>query len=184
MRDKTRNSSFSCLWSFSWTIAQSFGVLGRFTTTLRTNTCLRVYDQNLIVFVFYGRFISYCPLFRGLRAIYNDIKTWYMLERYDPKLVVFRVLWLFSWAIAHSFGVPGRFTATLRPDTCLRVMTKKSSFSCFMVVFMGYCPQFLGSRWICMPRKNPYMIERYDQKLVVFAFYGRFHELLPTILGL
>ena len=29
-----------------------------------------------------------------------------------------------------------------------------------------------------------YMFESYDQKLLVFAFYGRFHELLHTILGL
>src|SRR3954467_8307625 len=34
-----------------------------------------------------------------------------------------------------------------------------------------------------MRRKNPYMFERYDQKLVVFAFYGCFYDLLPTILG-
>ena len=34
-----------------------------------------------------------------------------------------------------------------------------------------------------MPRKNPYMFERYEQKLVVFAFYGRLHELLPIVLG-
>jgi len=52
-----------------------------------------------------------------------------------------------------------------------------------MAIFMSYCPQFWGSRRICMPRKNPYMFERYDQKLVIFAFYGSFHELLPTDLG-
>jgi hypothetical protein len=28
-----------------------------------------------------------------------------------------------------------------------------------------------------------YMFERRDQKLVVFVFYGRFHNLLPTVLG-
>ena len=27
------------------------------------------------------------------------------------------------------------------------------------------------------------MFESYDQKLVVFAFCGNFHELLPTVLG-
>jgi hypothetical protein len=37
---------------------------------------------------------------------------------------------------------------------------------------------------ICMPRKKPYMFERYEQKLVVFVFYGRFHELLPIVFGL
>uniref|UniRef100_A0ACD6AJP3 Uncharacterized protein n=1 Tax=Avena sativa TaxID=4498 RepID=A0ACD6AJP3_AVESA len=34
---------------------------------------------------------------------------------------------------------------------------------------------------ICMSRKNPDMFERYDQKLAVLAFDGRFHELLPTV---
>src|SRR3954467_3913604 len=74
-----------------------------------------------------------------------------------------------------------RFTTTLRRDTCLRVMTKNSFFSCFMVIFMSYCPRFLGSRRICIPRKNRYMFDRYDQKLFVFAFYGRFHEILPIV---
>src|SRR3954469_25161319 len=80
--------------------------------------------------------------------------------------------------------VLGRFTATSRPDTCLRGMTKNSSFSCFMVIFISYCPQLWGCRRICMPRTNPYMFDSYAHKLVVFAFYCRFHELLPTVLGL
>src|SRR3954470_8836694 len=60
---------------------------------------------------------------------------------------------------------------------------KNSSFSCFMVVFMSYCPLFRVCRAICMARKTRYMFESYDQKLIVFAFYGRFHELLPTVFG-
>ena len=55
-------------------------------------------------------------------------------------------------------------------------MTKNSSFSCFMDVFMSYCTQFGSSRAI-------YMFERYDKKFVTFAFYGRFHELSPIVLG-
>src|SRR3954465_4097219 len=52
-----------------------------------------------------------------------------------------------------------------------------------MSVFMSYCPQFWGSKAICMARKTRYMFESYDQKLIVFAFYGRFNELLPTVFG-
>src|SRR3954467_2970754 len=102
-----------------------------------------------------------------------------------------------SLVIAHSFGVQGRFT-------CLRNLTKKSSFLRFIAVFMSnfgvpgrfirfkdmiknspfcvyghfmsYCPQFWFSRAI-------YEFERFDQKVVIFAFYGRFHELLPIVLG-
>src|SRR3954470_2513001 len=80
-----------------------------------------------------------------------------------------------------QFYDSGLFKATLRPGTCFRVMPKNSSFSCFMVIFMSYCPQFLGFSRICMSRKNPDMFERYDQKLAVLVFYGRFHELLPTV---
>src|SRR5215216_8042540 len=56
--------------------------------------------------------------------------------------------------------VLGRFRTTLRHDTCLRVMTKKSLFLCFLVIFISYCPQFLSSRRIFMPRKNTYMFNR------------------------
>src|SRR3954466_16070927 len=70
--------------------------------------------------------------------------------------------------------VLGLFKATLRTGTCLRVMPKNSSFLCFMVIFMSYCPKFLGFSRICMSRKNPGMFERYDQKLAVLAFYGCF----------
>src|SRR3954468_1657633 len=46
----------------------------------------------------------------------------------------------------------------------------------------GYNPQpCIGS---LKPRKSPRnMFESYDQNPIVFAFYGRFQELLPTILG-
>ena len=62
-------------------------------------------------------------------------------------------------------------------------MTQNSQFSRFIAVFHELLPIFLGSRRICMPRKNPYLFEIYDKKLVVFSFYGRFHDLLPIVLG-
>ena len=34
-------------------------------------------------------FMIYCPLFWGSSEIYNDIKTRYMFDSYDQKLVVF-----------------------------------------------------------------------------------------------
>ena len=62
-------------------------------------------------------------------------------------------------------------------------MSKNSSFSRFMDVFISYCPRF-GCSWaICRAHKTRYMFENYDQKLVVFIFYGRYHELLPKVLG-
>jgi len=32
-----------------------------------------------------------------------------------------------------------------------------------------------------MTRKTRYMFETYDQKLIIFTFYGCFHELLPRV---
>ena len=139
-------------------------------SNLKKRHMFESYDQNLVVFVFYGHFHEFLPTVFGfqldLHASEEPLHVWDIWL----KIRSFPVLWLFSWAIAHNFMVLGRFTATLRNDTCLRVMTKNSSFSCFMVIFMSYCPQFLGSSWICMPRKKRYMFERYDEKLVVFTF--------------
>src|SRR3954468_4707410 len=60
-------------------------------------------------------------------------------------------------------------------------MTKNSSFSCFIVVLMSYCPHFWCYRMICMARKTRYIFKTYEQKLIVFASYYRFHELCPQI---
>src|SRR3954466_6046127 len=97
---------------------------------------------------FMAVFMSYCPLFRGSRAIYSDLPTRYMLERYDQKLVVFVFCGRFHELLPHSLGVLGRFTVTFRPDTCWTDMTRNPSFSRFMAVFMSYCPYFYGSRAI------------------------------------
>ena len=152
-----------------------------FNSNLQTRYMFESYDQKLVVFLFCGHFHELLPRVFGFQedwhASLEPIHVWEIW----PKTRRFRILWPFSWAISHSFMVLGWFTTTLRRDACLRVMTKNSFISCFMVIFMCYCPQFLGSRRICMPRKNSYMFEIYDQKLIVFVFYGRFHELLPLV---
>jgi hypothetical protein len=48
---------------------------------------------------------------------------------------------------------------------------------------MNYCPQCWGSGVIYKVHDTQYMFKRHDQKLIVFAFYGHFHELLPIVLG-
>ena len=62
-------------------------------------------------------------------------------------------------------------------------MTRNMSLSCFLAVFMSYRPQFGVSRAIYSDLKARYMFESYNQKLVVFMFFGRFHELLPVFFG-
>ena len=118
---------------------------------------------------FMAIFMRNCPQFWGSKGIY-------MFESYDQTLVCFRLLCPFSEVINHNIGVPWLFKMTIKPDTCLSVMTKNSLFSCFMAVFMSYCQEFCGSKMI-------YMFESHDQAIVVFAYYGRFHELLPIFLG-
>src|SRR4051812_6330057 len=117
----TKKSSFFHFWLFSCVISHSFGVLGRFTTTVRTRymfdgttknssfscfldvfmsyfphfwgsgrfTCLTVMTKILLFSCFVAVCMSYFPQFGRSRVIY-------MFERYDQKLVVFCVLWLFS----------------------------------------------------------------------------------------
>ena len=127
--------------------------------------------------------MSYSPQFLGSCWICNAYKTRYMFEIYDKKTRSFLVLWSFSWAIAHYLGVPGRFTTTLRPDTSWRDMTQNSQFSRFIAVFHELLPIFLGSRRICMPRKNPYLFESYAQKLVVFVLMAILMSYWPHFWG-
>ena len=126
------NRRFRVLWSFSWVIAHIFGVPGRFNMTARHDTCLRAWSKTCH-FCFLWPFswaIAHSLGFQG------DLQVWELW----PKTRRFCVLWPFSWVIAHNIGVPGRFKMTGRPDTCLRVMTKNSSYSCFMAIFMRNCP--------------------------------------------
>src|SRR4051812_40071944 len=53
---------------------------------------------------------------------------------------------------------------------------KTRLFLHFMDIFMSYCPQFWYYRAI-------YMFWIFDQNHVLFAIYGNFHEILPTVLG-
>jgi hypothetical protein len=48
---------------------------------------------------------------------------------------------------------------------------------------MSYCPLFCGSGVIYTKYDIPYILEQDDKKLIFYAFYGLFRELLPTVLG-
>jgi hypothetical protein len=53
----------------------------------------------------------------------------------------------------------------------------------FRAVFKSYYPLFWGSVEIYKEYDSLYILERNDEKNCRFCIYGRFHELLPTILG-
>ena len=89
------------------------------------------------------------------------------VSRDDQKFVVL-VFYDRFHELFHSSRFLGRITTTIRPDTCLTILTKKLSISHIMAVLMSYCPQFWGSTVIYNDPKTRYMFESYDQKLVVF----------------
>ena len=60
---------------------------------------------------------------------------------------------------------------------------QNTSFSRFIAVFSSYCPKFWVSIAIYNDLKARYMFQSYDKKLMVFVFFDRFNELLPTDLG-
>jgi hypothetical protein len=67
-------------------------------------------------------------------------------------------------------------------STCLRGMSKNSSFFCFRAVFVSYCPLFWGSIEIYKEYDSLYILERNDKKTCRFFMYGHFRELLATVL--
>jgi hypothetical protein len=143
----SKTHSFCVLGPFSWTISHNFGFPDWFTRTITRSTYLRCTTKNLSFCVFRAVFVSYCPLFWSSVDIYKEYDSLYIFKR-NEKNSSFLCLWLFSWTITHSFGVPGWFTRPMTLSTCLSGMTKNSSFLHFRAVFMSYCPQFWGSRVI------------------------------------
>jgi hypothetical protein len=129
-RGMIKNSLFLGLCPFSWAIAHSFGILGWFTRSMTLSTCLRGMTKNSSFLRFRDVLVSYCPQFWGSVKIYKEYASLYIFERNDKKLIVF-ALWPFSWAFAHSFGVPMWFTRPMTHGIFLRGMNKKSSFFTF-----------------------------------------------------
>jgi hypothetical protein len=139
--------------------------------------------KKLVIFRFYGHFRELLPTVLGFRV---DLQgPWHSVHVWEawPKTHRFCVLRTFSWAIAHCFGVQGWFTRSMTLSTCLRGMTKNSSFLRFTDIFVSYCPQFWGSVKIYKEYDCLYILERNDKKTCRFCVYGRFRELLPTVLG-
>jgi hypothetical protein len=116
-------------------------------------------DKKLVIFAFYRYFHELLPTvlgFRGdLQGLWHSVYVW---EAW-PKTCRFCLLGMFSWAIAHSFGVLGWFTRSTTISTCSRGMTKNSSFLHFRDVFVSYCPQFWGSVMIYKEYDSLYIFE-------------------------
>jgi hypothetical protein len=86
--------------------------------------------------------------FRGdLQGRWHSVHVW---EAW-PKTCRFNVIGPFSWAIVHSFRVLGWFTRPMTLSTCLRGMTKNSSFLRFWPFLwaIAHSLGFLG--WFARP---------------------------------
>jgi hypothetical protein len=167
-RNDKKDLSFLRVWSFSWAIAHSFGVLGLSTRPTTLSTCLRGMTKNSSFLHFRAVFVSYYPQFWDSGVIYKAHYTQHIFQRPDQKLVVFCILGPFSWAIAHSFGFPEWLTRSMTLSTCLRGMTKNSSFLHFRAIFVSYCPLFWGSVEIYQKYDSLYILERNDKKNLSF----------------
>jgi hypothetical protein len=62
-------------------------------------------------------------------------------------------------------------------------MAKNSSFLHFRAVFVGYCPLFWGSVEIYKKYDSLYILERNDEKIVVFAIMAVFMNYRPLFWG-
>src|SRR3954464_13138870 len=92
-----------------------FWVFGRFAWLVRPDTCLRVMTKSSSFSRFIAVFMSYCPQFWGFQCDLYGLRDSIHVLELGPKTHSFRVLWLFSWAIAHNFGVLRRFAWLERP---------------------------------------------------------------------
>ena len=127
------------------------------------------HDQKLVIFVFYGRFHELSHIVLGFQG---DLHVWELW----PKTRRFCVLWPFSWVIAHNIKVPGQFKMTGGPDTCLRAWPKTRHFRFLWPSSWEIAHSFgVPRRFTCLRVMTKHSF--------VFAFYVRFHKLLPIILG-
>ena len=167
----TKNSSICVLWMFSWAIAHSLGLLGPvhfLGVTTKTSSFLCFMDV----------FMSYCPQYLGSGVIYNDRNTQKCLRAWQ-RSHRFHVLCPFSWAIDNIFVVTGGFAWPVRSDTCFRLMSKNSSFSHLIVVFMNYCPQIWHTRAIYNDIKTRYMFEDMTKNSSFSCFMTVFMSYTP-----
>jgi hypothetical protein len=134
---------------------------------MRLSTCLKGMTKNSPFLYFRAIFMSYCPLFWVSEVIYKS----------------FWRFWAVSWDIVHSFGFSGWFWRPMTLSTSLIGMTKNSSFLCLWHFLWAIAHSFGVMGGTYMAHDTQYMFERHDQKLVIFTFLGRFHELKSTVLG-
>src|SRR3954470_24265101 len=102
--------------------------------------------KNLKFPCFIDVFMSYCPLFWGSKAIYNDLMTRYMFECYDQKLVVLMFDGHFRELLPTSLGF--RWICMARKTHCMFESYDKIVVFAFFGRLHELLPTVLGSRAI------------------------------------
>jgi hypothetical protein len=169
-----KSRRFHIFWPFWWAIAHSFGVSGRFPLPVTPGTRFYRVVKNSLFSHILNVLLGYSSQFWGSGPISTARDPRYTILPRRPKLDVFRIFRPFWWAIAHSFGVPGRFPVPVTPSTRFNRVVKNSSFSHILAVLVGYSSQFWGYGPISTARDHRHTILPRRQKLVVFAYFGRF----------
>ena len=138
-----KNFSFSCFMAIFMRYCPQFWRSKGICMGIWPGTCLRVMTKTHC-FRLYGHFHE---LLRTFFEFQGDLHVWQLWT----KTRCFCILWLFSWVIAHSFGVLGRFTTIIRPDTCLRASPKTPHFRVLWAFLWGIAHSFgvLG-RFTCL----------------------------------
>ena len=160
-----------------------FGILGTIFRPRDRRYTVSGVTFLLVVLAFSGRFRVLRTLFWVSGTIFGDRDPPVHGLWGDVEYRRFHVLWLFSWAIAHRFVFRGRFSDPVTPGTRSVGRRRKSLFSCFVAVFVGYGTPFCVPGTIFGARDPWYTVSGATSIVVVFAFCCRFRVLKHTILG-
>jgi hypothetical protein len=143
----TKNSSILHLWPFTWPVTLS--------------TCLRGMTKNSSFLHFRAVFMSYCPLFWGLRG---DLQgPWHSLHVSEacPKTCHFCVYGPFRELLPTVLGFRGNLQFQWHSVHVWKAWPKTRRF-CVSGRFMSYCPQSWVSEVIYKAHDTQYMFGRHD----------------------
>jgi hypothetical protein len=154
---------------FLLAIAHGLGDPRRFKTHVTLKHCLRSITKNSLVWCL-DHFRELLPTVFGFRC--NLKRLWHSVHVWETwhKTHCFHVLWIFSWAIAHCFGLLGRFLMPATCGTCLRAWQKTRRFQIYDC-FVSYEHRFWDSGAIENAKDTQYMFKSYDKKNSSFLHF-------------
>ena len=136
---------------------------------------------------------DYVEIIADLQKIMDSTANRFRLSKqrkiYEQCKFVYNVLSSNTYTVNDLYFAT-EFLIKLSEANAVNTVKEREIFSKTTEILVNICSKILESKIeasdLClkchvMSRKNRDMFERYDQKLAVLAFYGRFHEVLPTV---